>query len=68
MLENRPEDALGSLVETEETVQTVETEETEETVESVETVHPVQTVQIVFTEDLKKYELLTHLLTYFVTT
>ena len=39
MLENRLEDALGSLVETEETVQTVET---------------------VYTEDLKKYELLTY--------
>ena len=30
MLENRPDDALGSLVETVETVQTVETEETVE--------------------------------------
>ena len=30
MLENRPNDALGSLVETVETVQTVETEETVE--------------------------------------
>ena len=30
--------------------------------ETVNTVEPVETVQTVFNEDLKKYELLTHLL------
>ena len=61
MLENRPEDALGLLVETVktvltvQTVQTVEIVETEETEETVETVETEETVQ---TEDLKKYVLL----------
>ena len=35
MLENRPDDALGSLVETEETEEIEETEEAEETVQTV---------------------------------
>ena len=62
MLESRPEDALDSLVQTVETAKTVKTVETVETVETVNTVEPVETVQTVFNEDLKKYELLTHLL------
>ena len=62
MLESRPEDALDSLVQTAETAKTVKTVETVETVETVNTVEPVETVQTVFNEDLKKYELLTHLL------
>ena len=58
MLENRPEDALDSLVETVETVETAETVETVETVgtvgtvetrdtaKTVETVETVETIQI----------------------
>ena len=66
MLENRPEDALGLLVETVktvltvQTVQTVEIVETEETEETVETVETEETVQTVQTEDLKKYVLVTY--------
>ena len=44
-------------------METVETVEPVEPVETVETVEPVETVQTVFNEDLKKYELLTYLLT-----
>ena len=60
MLENRPEDALGSLVQTVYSVETVQTLETAETVQTVQTVESLllETVQ---TEDMKKYELLTHL-------
>ena len=63
MLENRPEDALGLLVETVETVKTVLTVQTVQTVEIVETEETVQTVETVQTEDLKKYVLLTDSLT-----
>ena len=45
MLENRPEDALGSLVQTVYSVQTVQTLETAETVETVQTALTVQTVE-----------------------
>ena len=49
-------------VDTVETVETVETEEAEETVEAVQTVETVETAEAaktVYTEDLKKYGLLT---------
>ena len=52
MLENRPDDALGSLVqtvETEETVEIVETVGTVGTVETVETAHTARTAQTVCT-------------------
>ena len=57
MLESWPEDALVN------TLETVKTVETVETVETVGTVGTVDTVETVETEDLKKYELITHLLT-----
>ena len=50
-------------VEAEETVVTEETMEPVETVETVETVKTVETVETDYTEDLKKYDLLTDWLT-----
>ena len=44
MLENRPDDALGSLLDTEETVQTVKTVETVKPAETEETVETACTV------------------------
>jgi len=43
-----------------ETVETVETEESEETVETVETEETAEAAETVYTEDLKKYDLLTY--------
>ena len=54
---------LWTTVETEEAEETVETEETVEAVQTVETVETAEAAKNVYTEDLKKYELLTHLLT-----
>ena len=47
-------------METVETVETVENVETEETVEAVQTVETAEVAKTVYTEDLKKYELLTY--------
>ena len=62
-----------STVETVETVETIETVEAVETVQNAQTVQTVQTVEAaeaaetVYTEDLKKYDSLTYLLTYLLT-
>ena len=50
-------------VDTVETVESVETEEAEETVEAVQTVETAEAAKTVYTEDLKKYDSLTHLIT-----
>ena len=47
-------------VETEEAEETVETEETVEAVQTVETVETAEAAKTVYTEDLKKYDSLTH--------